>query len=53
MHGAGVDAFGGIALMNRVGEAAEITAAVLYLADAEFVTGHVLRVDGGFVTGRA
>lgn len=48
-----VDAYGGIHLMNRVGEVAEITAAVLYLADATFTTGHLLRVDGGFVTGRA
>lgn len=54
IHGdADVDAFGGIALLNRVGEVSEITAAVLYLADAGFTTGHILRVDGGFVTGRA
>ncbi len=48
-----VDSFGGIALMKRIGEVAETTGAVLYLADAEFTTGHVLRVDGGYVTGRA
>lgn len=47
-----VDQFGGIALLNRVGEVEEITEAVLYLADAEFVTGHILPVDGGFVSGR-
>jgi NAD(P)-dependent dehydrogenase (short-subunit alcohol dehydrogenase family) len=47
-----VDSFGGVALLNRVGEIAEITAAVHYLTEAEFVTGHVLPVDGGFVTGR-
>lgn len=51
--GVDIDAFGGIALVNRVGEVEEITAAVLYLADAAFTTGHILRVDGGFVTGRA
>lgn len=51
--GADVDEFGGVALMKRVGEVAEITNAVLYLAEAEFITGHVLRVDGGFVAGRA
>lgn len=50
--GADVDSFGGIALLNRVGEVEEITAAVLYLAQAGFTTGHILRVDGGFVTGR-
>ena len=48
-----VDAYGSIALLNRVGEVNEITEAMLYLDQAEFVTGHILRVDGGFVTGRA
>jgi NAD(P)-dependent dehydrogenase (short-subunit alcohol dehydrogenase family) len=48
-----VDAFGGLALLNRVGEMDEITAAVLYLANASFTTGHVLNTDGGFVTGRS
>ena len=51
--GVDVDAFGGIALLNRVGEGAEIAEAVRYLAGAEFVTGHILPVDGGFVAGRA
>jgi NAD(P)-dependent dehydrogenase (short-subunit alcohol dehydrogenase family) len=48
-----VDSYGGLALVNRVGEVEETTAAVLYLADATFTTGHILRVDGGYVTGRA
>ncbi|MEM7305022.1 MAG: SDR family oxidoreductase [Planctomycetota bacterium] len=48
-----VDAFGEVALLNRVGEAHEIAEAVLYLANAQFTTGHLLNVDGGFVTGRA
>ena len=48
-----VDAFGEVALLNRVGEAHEIAEAVLYLATAQFTTGHLLNVDGGFVTGRA
>ncbi|MFC0039496.1 SDR family oxidoreductase [Actinomadura rayongensis] len=47
-----VDAFSGLALLNRVGEVSEIADAVLYLATAEFVTGHALRVDGGHTTGR-
>lgn len=51
--GADVDAFGGVALLNRVGEVNEIADAVLYLLDAGFVTGHLLPVDGGFVAGRA
>ncbi|MFF3327019.1 SDR family NAD(P)-dependent oxidoreductase [Streptomyces sp. NPDC002889] len=50
--GADVDSFGGIALLNRVGEVSEIAEAVLYLAGAAFITGHALRVDGGHVTGR-
>ena len=54
LHGGlDVDAFGGVALLNRVGEVEEIADAVLYLLDAGFVTGHVLPVDGGFVAGRA
>ncbi len=48
-----VDSFGGVALLNRVGEVNETTDAVLYLATANFTTGHILRVDGGYVTGRA
>ncbi|MCP2298035.1 NAD(P)-dependent dehydrogenase, short-chain alcohol dehydrogenase family [Nocardia amikacinitolerans] len=44
---------GRLALLNRIGEVAETTAAVLYLADAEFTTGHILPVDGGFISGRA
>jgi NAD(P)-dependent dehydrogenase (short-subunit alcohol dehydrogenase family) len=42
-----------VALMNRLGTAAEIAAATLYLLDASFVTGHILNVDGGYVTARA
>lgn len=52
-EGTDVDAFGGLALQNRVGEVAEIAEAISYLAEAEFVTGHILPVDGGFVSGRA
>ncbi|KIA60221.1 glucose dehydrogenase [Nocardia vulneris] len=42
-----------LALLNRIGEVAETTAAVLYLADAEFTTGHIFPVDGGYLSGRA
>ncbi len=48
-----VDAFGGVALLNRVGEVDETADAVLYLANAKFTTGHILNVDGGYVTGRS
>ena len=50
---ADVDSFGGIALMNRVGEVEEITDAIIYLATAGFTTGATLTVDGGYVPGRA
>jgi len=50
---ADIDAFGGIALMNRVGEVEEITDAILYLATANFTTGVIMPVDGGYVHGRA
>jgi len=50
---ADVASFGGVALLNRVGEVNETTDAVLYLATAKFTTGHILRVDGGYVTGRS
>ena len=51
--GSDVDAFGGLATLNRVAEAREIADAVNYLARARFVTGHVLDVDGGYVRRRA
>ena len=48
----GIEAGVLVALLNRVGEVNETTNAVLYLATAKFTTGHILRVDGGYVTGR-
>ncbi len=50
---ADVDAYGGVALMNRVGEVQEITEAVFNLATAGFTTGVILPVDGGYVHGRS
>ena len=50
--GMDVDDFAGMAMMNRVGEPDELGDAIAYLADAEFVTGHILPVDGGYVSGR-
>ena len=49
---ADVDAFAGVHLLNRVGEVADTTKAILYLAESSFTTGTILPVDGGFVTGR-
>jgi len=33
--------------LNRKGNADDISGAVLYLANAEYVTGHIINVDGG------
>ncbi len=49
---ADVDSFGGVALLNRVGEVGEITEAVFHLATANFTTGIIMPVDGGYVAGR-
>ncbi len=37
--------------LGRVGEVKDIVDAVLYLTDADFVTGVVLPVDGGVAAG--
>ncbi len=50
---ADVDAFGALALLNRIGEVQEITEAVIRLATAGFTTGVMMPVDGGYVHGRA
>lgn len=53
IHGdADVDSFGGIHPLNRIGEVNDTTDAALYLATANFVTGTVLEVDGGYTHGR-
>lgn len=50
---ADVDALGSSALLNRAGEVNEITDAVVHLASAEYTTGVIMPVDGGYVHGRA
>ncbi len=49
---ADVDAFGGMALLSRVGEVEEITDAVIHLASARFTTGIIMPVDGGYLAGQ-
>ncbi len=49
---ADVDAFGGTALLGRVGEVEEITDAVIHLASASFTTGVIMPVDGGYLAGQ-
>lgn len=51
LQGDGVDNHAGMALVNRVGEVLDTTRATLYLADADFQTGTVMNVDGGYVAG--
>lgn len=50
---ADVDALGATALLNRAGEVGEVTEAVIHLADANYTTGVIMPVDGGYVHGRA
>jgi 3-oxoacyl-[acyl-carrier protein] reductase len=35
--------------VGRNGTAMDVAKAMVYLADADFITGHVLRVNGGYV----
>jgi pteridine reductase len=39
------------AVLKRVGDPADVVQAVLYLAEARFVTGHILPIDGGRLLG--
>jgi NAD(P)-dependent dehydrogenase (short-subunit alcohol dehydrogenase family) len=50
--GPNADALAAIHPLGRIGEVADTTEAVLYLARAEFVTGVILDVDGGYAHGR-
>jgi NAD(P)-dependent dehydrogenase (short-subunit alcohol dehydrogenase family) len=49
---ANVDDYAGIHPLGRIGEVDEITDAVIYLANANFTTGVILAVDGGYRVGR-
>jgi len=50
--GDGADSFAPIHPLGRIGEVEDISDAVAYIAQAEFVTGTVLEVDGGYTHGR-
>jgi NAD(P)-dependent dehydrogenase (short-subunit alcohol dehydrogenase family) len=52
MEGGNVAPLAAASTMQRVGEAGEIATAVRFLAESSFITGHVMNVDGGFVTSR-
>ena len=45
-------ALGKLHPLGRIARIDEIAAAVLYLVGADFVTGAILPVDGGFSAGR-
>jgi NAD(P)-dependent dehydrogenase (short-subunit alcohol dehydrogenase family) len=49
---AGEKALSGAALLGRIGDVRDVASAVWYLAEASFVTGQTLNVDGGSVIGR-
>jgi len=46
-----VDSLAGLHLLNRIGEPEDIADATVFLAKANFVTGHILNVDGGHSAG--
>jgi NAD(P)-dependent dehydrogenase (short-subunit alcohol dehydrogenase family) len=47
------DSLAGLHLLDRIGEPEEIANAALLLAESEFVTGTIIKVDGGHVAGHA
>ena len=47
-----VDSLASLHPLNRVGEAGEVTEAVIHLANASYTTGVILAVDGGYRVGR-
>ncbi len=47
------DSLAGLHLLDRIGEPDEIANAALVLADSDFITGTVIKVDGGHVAGHA
>ena len=44
-----LDQMGADTPVGRNGRPEDVAQAMLYLADAEFITGHVLRVNGGYI----
>lgn len=45
------DAFAGLHLLNRIGETQDVAELALYLAGSNFVTGEIINLDGGHVSG--
>ena len=47
------DSLAGLALLQRIGEAADIAEVVYTLAHSNFITGEIINVDGGHVAGHS
>lgn len=45
------DSFSGLHLLDRIGETQDVAAMALYLAGSNFVTGEIINLDGGHVSG--
>ncbi|MBB6274531.1 NAD(P)-dependent dehydrogenase (short-subunit alcohol dehydrogenase family) [Pedobacter cryoconitis] len=45
------DSLAGLHLLNRIGETTDVAALALYLAESNFVTGEIINLDGGHVSG--
>lgn len=46
-----VDSFAGLHVLDRIGETKDVAAMALYLAGSNFVTGEIINLDGGHVSG--
>lgn len=45
------DSLAGLHLLNRIGETSDVAALALYLAESNFITGEIVNLDGGHVSG--
>jgi NAD(P)-dependent dehydrogenase (short-subunit alcohol dehydrogenase family) len=45
------DSLAGLHLLNRIGETQDVAELALYLASSNFVTGEIINLDGGHVSG--
>ena len=45
------DSLAGLHLLNRIGETSDVAELALYLAGSNFVTGDIINLDGGHVSG--
>lgn len=48
---ANADSLAGLHLLNRIGETSDVAELALYLAGSNFVTGEIINLDGGHVSG--